>query len=309
MNDVEHGFWRDTWYTFKKNKFGVVGLCIVILSLVFGLFADVIAPYDYSEQNWESIRQKPTLDHIMGTDSLGRDLFSRVVMGMRTAVLVGVIVTIIVALIGILVGAVAGLVGGKTDSVIVWIIDGLMNFPDIWLAAFVVVVSKPLLNEYTNYLYESFGYEIFTDTIIFDYLVVFFCLSMVWWAPMARVVRGQVFIIREKEFILSQRAAGSSTFWIITKHITPNVIGLVIVQMTTGIGRVMLAESALSFLGIGIQPPGASLGNLIYVGMASWRLDPHLVFIPSITLSIIILGFILTGDALNDALNPKIRNK
>ena len=165
-------------------------------------------------------------------------------MGMRTAVLVGVIVTIIVALIGILVGAVAGLVGGKTDSVIVWIIDGLMNFPDIWLAAFVVVVSKPLLNEYTNYLYESFGYEIFTDTIIFDYLVVFFCLSMVWWAPMARVVRGQVFIIREKEFILSQRAAGSSTFWIITKHITPNVIGLVIVQMTTGIGRVIHAESA-----------------------------------------------------------------
>lgn len=301
--------WQDAFRTFIRNKAGILGLIIVIATLLIAIFAPWIAPYDYIEQDWNHIREGPSALHWMGTDPLGRDLFSRVVMGIRTAVIVGVLVSCAIAVIGVLVGSIGALLGGWVDTAVVWIMDGLLNFPALWLAAFVAVVTKPIIDGITGPLYEATGWAFWRNTIVLDYLVVFLCLSFVWWAPLGRLVRGQVLSLREQEFIEAQRAIGASPWWITTKHLAPNVLGVVIVQMTTGIGRVMLAESALSFLGIGIQPPGASLGNLIFTGMASWRADAHLVAMPALTLSIIILGFVFMGDALNDALNPRIRER
>lgn len=301
--------WQDAWRTFLRNKAGVVGLVIVSITLFIAIFALWIAPYDYIEQDWEHIREGPSSLHWMGTDALGRDLFSRVVMGIRTAVIVGVSVSCMIAVIGVLVGSIGALLGGWVDALVVWVIDGLLNFPYLWLAAFVSVVTRPIIANFTITLYEMTGWEFLKNPVVFDYMVVFFCLAFVWWGPLARLVRGQVLSIREKEFIEAQHAIGAPPWWITTRHLAPNVMGVVIVQMSTGIGRVMLAESALSFLGIGIQPPGASLGNLIFTGMSSWRTDPHLLVMPALTLSVIILGFVFVGDGLNDALNPRIRER
>jgi ABC-type dipeptide/oligopeptide/nickel transport system permease subunit len=157
--------------------------------------------------------------------------------------------------------------------------------------------------------YTATGWEFWQNAVALDFIVVFFCLSFVWWAPLGRLVRGQVLSLREKEFIEAAAAIGSSPWWITTRHVVPNVLGLVIVQMTTGFSRVMLAEASLSFLGIGIQPPGASLGNMIASGISTWRSDPHLVAMPGLTLAVIIVAFVFAGDALNDALNPRIRER
>ena len=301
--------WQDAGRTFLRNRAAVIGLVIVGITLLIAIIAPWIAPYDYIEQDWEHIREGPSSLHWMGTDAIGRDLFSRVIMGIRTAVVVGIMVSVMIAVIGVLVGSLGAFLGGRVDAMVVWITDGLLNFPFLWLAAFVSVVTRPLMAEFTSYLYSVTSWEIFKNPVMFDYAVVFFCLAFVWWGPLARLVRGQVLSIREKEFIEAQKAIGAPPWWVTTRHLAPNVMGVVIVQISTGIGRVMLAESALSFLGIGIQPPGASLGNLISTGMSSWRSDPHLVAMPALTLSVIILGFILVGDGLNDALNPRIRER
>jgi ABC-type dipeptide/oligopeptide/nickel transport system permease subunit len=301
--------WSDAARTFSRNKAGMVGLVVSIFVLLIALVAPLIIPYDYAFQDWSHVREGPSAAHWMGTDSLGRDLFSRVVMGVRTAVMVAMIVTFSTAIIGVLVGAMAALIGGWIDSIAVWIMDGLLNFPALWLAAFVTVVTRPAIMRLADTLYKSTNLAFFQDTVVLDYLVVFLCLSFVWWAGLGRLVRGQVLSIREKEFIEAQRAIGASPWWITVRHLVPNVLGQVIVHMSTQFGFAMLAESSLSFLGIGIRPPGASLGYMIFAGMASWRSDPHLVAMPGLTLAFIILAFVFVGDGLNDALNPRIRER
>jgi ABC-type dipeptide/oligopeptide/nickel transport system permease subunit len=245
----------------------------------------------------------------MGTDVLGRDIFSRVIFSIRTAVLVACIVTLSTAGIGVLVGAMGALIGGWVDAVVVWFMDGLLNFPALWLAAFISVVTRPTITRLTEGLYEQSGWEALKSTVLLDYLVVFSALSFVWWAGLGRLVRGQVLSLREKEFVEAQRAIGASPWWITTRHLVPNVLGQVIVQMSTGFGRAMLVESSLSFLGIGIRPPGASLGQMINAGSPLWRSDTHLVAMPGLTLAVIVLAFVFVGDGLNDALNPRARER
>ena len=301
--------WGDAARTFARNKAGIVGLVVACLVLLIAIFAPWIAPYDHVEQDWDHLREPPSPSHIMGTDALGRDLFSRVIMGIRTALFVAVIVTVTTSVIGVLVGAMGALIGGWVDALTVWIMDGLLNFPSLWLAAFINVVTRPTIGRLAENIHGATGWEFMADTVVLDYLIVFSCLSLVWWAGLGRLVRGQVLSLREKEFIEAQRAIGASPWWITTRHLVPNVLGQVLVQMSTGFGRAMLAESSLSYLGIGIRPPGASLGKMIFDGMSTWRADTHLVAMPGLTLALIVMAFVFVGDGLNDALNPRARER
>jgi ABC-type dipeptide/oligopeptide/nickel transport system permease subunit len=223
--------------------------------------------------------------------------------------MVGMIVTLSTTVIGVLVGSMGALVGGWVDTALVWIMDALLNFPALWLAAFINVLTRPTIRRTARGIYEATGWAWMQNPVALDYLVMFGCLSFVWWAGLGRLVRGQVLSLREKEFIEAQRAIGASAWWITVQHLIPNLLGQVIVRMSTNFGAAMLAESSLSFLGIGIRPPGASLGKMIFDGMATWRSDPHLLIMPGLTLGVIIMSFTFVGDGLNDALNPRARER
>jgi len=301
--------WDDAWRTFRQNRVGFAGFIVGVLVILIAIFAPLIAPYGYAQQDWNAIGQPPTWAHIMGTDALGRDLFSRVLMGIRTAVMVAVVVTSLTALIGTLFGAFSALSRGWVDTLGVWLMDTLLAFPTLWLAAFVSVVARPTTSRLAASIFKATGWSFMQDPVLLDYLVVFGSLSLVWWAGLGRLVRGQVLSIREKEFIEAQRAVGASGWWITTRHLVPNVLGEVIVHMSNTFGAAMLAESSLSFLGIGIRPPGASLGAMIFDGMATWRSQPYLVAMPGLTLALIVAAFVFMGDGLNDALNPRVRER
>lgn len=302
-------FWGDAARTFSRSKAGMLGLTIAILLFLIAIFAPWLAPYDPLEQDWTALRQPPSPAHIMGTDELGRDLLSRLIMGARTAILVAVIITFSSTIIGTLLGALGAFLGGWFDSGLVWLMDALMNFPGIWLAAFVSVTTRPTIGRLAESIYAATGWESMKDPVILDYLVVFGCLGLISWPGIGRLVRGQVLSLREREFIEAQRAIGAPAWWITTRHLVPNVMGSVIVSMSMGFGNALLAESSLSFLGVGIRPPGASWGNMIASSMGNWRSDPHLVLMPGLILSIAVLAYNYVGDALNDALNPRARER
>ena len=245
----------------------------------------------------------------MGTDELGRDLFSRLLMGARTAILVAIIITGTTTAIGLVLGSLGAYLGGWFDQALVWVMDALMNFPSIWLAAFISVSTRPTIGRWAQAIYQATNWESMRNPVVLDYLIVFGCLGLVGWPGIARLVRSQVLSIREREFIEAQRAIGAPTWWVTTRHLMPNVLGSVIVAMSSSFGNAMLSESSLSFLGVGIQPPGASWGNMIASSVSSWRSDPHLIFMPGIILSVAVLAFNFVGDALNDALNPRARER
>lgn len=302
-------FWDDAWYKFRHNWAGMIGLGVFILLCLAAIFAKQIAPYDYLEQDWTAILKPPSASHIMGTDDLGRDIFSRVLMGGRTALMVATLISLIGAVVGLLVGAFSAFAGGKIDAIVVWIIDGVMTFPTIWLAAFVSVSTAPALKNWATSLHNATHWPFLKDEVMISYAVVVFAIGMINWTWPARLVRSQVLSLREREFVEATRALGASARWITMKHLVPNVLGSMIVLVTLSFGNAMLFESSLSYLGIGIRPPGASWGAMIFQGMARVRTHPHLVLAPGITLAIVVLALQFMGDALNDALNPKSRNR
>jgi ABC-type dipeptide/oligopeptide/nickel transport system permease subunit len=298
--------WKDAARTFAQNKAGMFGLLIVVLLFISAIFAPVIAPYDPLEQDWDHLREPPSWQHPMGTDELGRDMFSRILYGARTAVLIATLTTTISTLAGVIIGSLGAYLGGWVDAIVVWVMDALMNFPAIWLAAFISVTTRPTINRWMNALYEATQWEVLENTIILDNIVVFSCLALVSWPGIGRLVRGQVLSLREKEFIEAQHAIGASPWWVTTRHLVPNVLGSVVVAVSGSFGGAMLAESALSFLGLGIRPPGASWGTMI-ASSINLRSNPHLVLTPGLALSLVVLAFTFVGDALNDALNPRAR--
>ena len=301
-------FWDDAIYKFRHNWAGMAGLAVFILLCLAAIFAKQIAPYDYLDQDWKAILQPPSAAHIMGTDDLGRDIFSRVLMGGRTALMVAACITLTGAIVGLLVGAFSAFAGGKVDAVVVWVIDAVMTFPTIWLAAFVSVATAPTLKNSATSLYQVTGWDFLKNDVMISYAVVVFAIGMINWTWPARLVRSQVLSLREREFVEATLALGASVKWITMKHLVPNVLGSMIVLVTLSFGSAMLFESSLSYLGIGIRPPGASWGAMVFQGMSRVRTHPHLVLAPGITLAVVVLALQFLGDALNDALNPKSRN-
>ena len=302
-------FWGDAFNHFVHSKTGMFGLVLFLILLGVSLFAKQIAPFDHLDQDWQSLLKPPNAIHWMGTDELGRDIFSRVLTGSRTALMVALLISLVSTSVGLLVGSLGAFLGGWVDKLFLWVMDALLSFPSIWLAAFISVTTRPSLARWSKTAFEITHLEIFQDEVVLSYLVVVTSIGFIAWPYMGRLVRSQVLSLKEREFIDAARALGGRTWWITYHHLIPNVLGSVIVTFTLSFGNAMLFESGLSFLGIGIQPPGASWGRMIYEGLNRIRTHPYLVLMPGLTLTIVVLSLQFIGDALNDALNPRSHSR
>lgn len=297
--------WKDAIGRLLGNRLSVVGLIITLFLLVGALFGPYIAPYSYTEQDLFNVAKMPSADHWLGTDEIGRDLFSRVLWGARTATLVAIFTTVISVIIGVIIGAIAGYGGALADNITGRIIDIVMSVPGLLLAALIAVsIKEPVVNWAEN-IYDTTGFPLFADTTWLDLLVVFGGLAFVSWPGYARLIRGQIFSLREEQYIEAAKSVGVSELMIALRHLLPNAVGPVIVTLTFSFSSAMVLESSLSYLGIGVQPPQASWGNMIASNIGSWSYRPWLVAVPALTLAIVTLGINFLGDGLNDALNPR----
>lgn len=297
--------WKDAVGRLLGNRLSVIGLVITILLLIAALFGPYIAPYTYTEQDLLNVAKMPSPAHWLGTDEIGRDLFSRVLWGARTATLVAIFTTFISVIIGVIIGAIAGYGGALADNITGRIIDIVMSVPGLLLAALIAVSIKEPVVSWAENIYDTTGFPLFADTTWLDLLVVFGGLAFVSWPGYARLIRGQIFSLREEQYIEAAKSVGVSELKIALRHLLPNAIGPVIVTLTFSFSSAMVLESSLSYLGIGVQPPQASWGNMISSNIGSWSYRPWLVAVPALTLAIVTLGINFLGDGLNDALNPR----
>lgn len=268
----------------SKNKMAVLGLVILILLLIAGIFANVIAPYDYAKQDLAHAFEHPSLRHFLGTDEFGRDIFSRILYGARMSLLVGFVSVGIAVVIGGALGAAAGYYGRRVDNVIMRLMDVLLAIPQILLAiAIVAALGTGLMN-----------------------LMIAVGISSV--PTYARIVRASVLTIREEEYIEAAKASGTNNTKIIVKHILPNCVAPVIVQVTLGIAGAILTAAGMSFIGLGIQPPSPEWGNMLSSGRDYIRDCAYMTIFPGLAIVITVLSLNLLGDGLRDALDPKLRN-
>lgn len=310
QEELEHrSLWRDAWASAVRNPFAMGGAIVIILFVLAAAVGPYLSPYAYTDQDLLNTEQPPSWEHWLGTDELGRDFLSRILYGARTAFFVATMVTIVGGAIGVLLGASAALSERMIGGAIMRLTDLLMAFPALLLAVFANATLRPFVQNQFNGLYDRTGVGFFNNRLFADYLVVFGILALVSWPGMARLVRGQVLSLKHAEFIEAARVSGADSRWIILRHLVPNTLGPVIVSLTVAFGAAMLLESSLSYLGVGIQPPGASWGAMINENLDMWRYEPHLVLVPGGVLAVVIFAFNFFGDGLNDALNPRSRRQ
>ena len=301
----QRSLWQDALRRFRRNWLAVGGLLIVLLFLFLAVVGPHIAPYDFLEQNIMRAFQGPTQEHALGTDDLGRDVFSRMLHGARTAALVAFFTTAISLIIGVLFGAWSGIRGGRVDEFLMWISDLIQAVPGLLLVILInTTLRRPIINAFDN-LYMQTRDPFFLNTLWLDYVLVFSALALIGWPGLARLIRGQVLSINEEDYVLAARALGASELHIMLRHVIPNAMGPLVVAVTASMGGAVTLEAGLSFLGIGIQPPNASWGSMLDEGRRLWQVFPHLMLIPAATIGVIQVAFVFLGDGLNDALDPR----
>jgi ABC-type dipeptide/oligopeptide/nickel transport system permease subunit len=297
--------WRDAWHRLVRNRLAVFGLVVVLLLAFVAVFGPWLTPYDFLSQSLDARNQGPSWQHLFGTDDLGRDVLSRVIYGTRTAFLVAVVVTAVAVAIGTLLGAVAGFVGGWADRAIMWVTDLIMSVPNLLLVVVINASLKTPLGAWMEARYMETLNPIFRETVWVDFLLVFGSMALISWPPYARLVRAQVLSIRTRPYITAARALGLPSGAILRRYIIPNALGPLIVAVSAGLGTAMVLESAFSFLGVGVNPPTPSWGNMISDGLRVWQHYPHLLAAPAAVLGLATVAFSFLGDGLNDALNPR----
>ncbi|MDE2820519.1 MAG: ABC transporter permease [Chloroflexota bacterium] len=301
----QRNLWQDAARRFRRNWLAVGGLLVVICFLFLAAIGPASAPYDFLEQNIVKAFQGPSAEHFLGTDDLGRDVFSRMLHGARTAALVAFSTTAISLVIGVLVGAWSGIRGGLADEFLMWISDLIQAMPGLLLVILInTTLRRPIVNWF-DALYEQTRNPFYLNTLWLDYVLVFSALALIGWPGLARLVRGQVLSINEEDYVLAARALGASEAHIMLRHVIPNAMGPLIVAVTAGMGGAIFLEAGLSFLGIGIQPPNASWGSMLEEGRRYWQIFPHLMLIPAVTIGLVQVAFVFLGDGLNDALDPR----
>ncbi|MGO6842803.1 ABC transporter permease subunit [Rhizobium leguminosarum] len=297
--------WRDAWYRLRRNRLAIFGLVIVLILAFTAIFGPYLTPYDYLSQDLNARNVLPSMSHLFGTDDLGRDVFSRVVFGTRTAFLVAVIVTVFAVLIGLVLGAVAGFFGNPFDRVIMWLTDVTMSVPNLLLVVVINASLKSPISKWMEARYLETLNPFYRETMWVDFILVFGSMALISWPPYARLVRAQVLSIRSRPYITAAQALGLSNWIIIKRYVIPNALGPLIVSVSAGLGTAMVLESAFSFLGVGVNPPTPSWGNMISDGLRVWQHYPHLLAAPAAVLGLASVAFSFLGDGLNDALNPR----
>jgi ABC-type dipeptide/oligopeptide/nickel transport system permease subunit len=295
--------WGDVWHRLRRNGPAMIGLVVVILMYLTAIFAPLIAPYEYDKIDLENVRAKPSLEHPLGTDELGRDVFSRIIWAARSAAFVSITVTSFGLLLGIFFGVLSGYFGGWVDTLIMRVGDVLFAFPGLLFVFFIAATIKPVLVGWVR----SMGLRDLARSGYIDYLVVIIALGLVGWPGLARLIRGQLLSMKKREFVVAAQAIGVPTWRIMLRHLLPNAMPPVIVAVSGGVGAIILSEATLSFLGIGLQPPNPSWGAMLFQYYGYWRTELWpLLFIPAAVLVSIVLAFNFLGDGLNEALNPQL---
>jgi len=279
----KRGRWADVWRRFCRNRAAVLGLAVMALLVISAVFAEVIAPEDPVEQNLERTFTHPNRHNIMGTDNFGRDIFSRVVFGARTSLRIGFTAVGVGLATGLVLGSLAGFYGGTPDNILMRLIDVLISIPGILLAIAIVAALGPgLVN-----------------------VMIAVGLSSI--PGYTRITRAAVLTIRDREFVEAARAMGCGDFRIITRHVLPNCLAPIIVQATLGLSGAILSAAALSFIGLGIQPPTPEWGFMLSDGRRFIRSYWHMVTFPGLAIVTVVLAINMVGDGLRDALDPKLK--
>lgn len=284
-NNMQYSsFYGDSFKQLKKNKIAMFCAGVILVLILIAIFAPLIAPYDPTYQDYASVLAAPSKAHLFGTDEYGRDILSRIIYGSRVSISIGIVAQIVASIVGVTLGSIAGYYGGKIDSVISRIMEIFQAFPDLIFAmAIMTFMGKGIVN-------------------------LFIALGLLTWVRTARMIRGSVMQLKEKEYIEASRASGANTYWIIMKGLIPNCLSTIIVLVTLGIPNAIMYEASLSFLGIGIVPPTPSWGNMISAAQTFINYRPLYSIMPGVAIMITVIAFNIFGDGLRDALDPKLKN-
>lgn len=293
-------FSRDAWRRFKRNKAALAGMLVIGVLAVIAIAAPVIAPYHYATQNMTAVTREPGGPYLLGTDQLGRDIFSRLVYGARVSLLVGFVVQIMIVAIGVPVGLIAGYRGGWVDSLLMRFVDVLYAKPNLLFIIIIMTFLKAQFARQGGLFAPLKAFNEATGGLI----GVFIGLGLVSWLTVSRLVRGQVLSLKRKEYIEAARCIGASHTRIVTRHLLPNTLAVIIVSTTLGIPSAILFEAGISFIGLGVDAPTPSWGLMISDGVAQLRSYPYMLVSPAIVLSLTVLSFNFVGDGLRDAFDP-----
>lgn len=277
-------YWQDVWRRLKMNKVALTSLVILGTVIIMAIIGPYLRPYKFSDQDLFAVFSPPSTEHWFGTDNLGRDLFVRVWMGARVSLRIGVAAALLDIIIGMLYGGISGYIGGQTDNIMMRIVDILYAIPYMIIVILLMIVMEP------------------------GEVTLIIAMSITGWVGTARLVRGQILQLKEQEFVLAARALGAGTWRIIFRHMFPNILGVMIVQMTMDIPSAIFSEAFLSYIGLGIKLPNASWGSLASDGIRQVVSRPWLLIFPALLISITMLAFNLLGDGLRDAMDPKMRS-
>lgn len=274
--------WKIYWQRFKRNKLALSGLSIILILSLIAIFVPLLTSYEPTEQNLPLRLQAPSKVHFFGTDDLGRDVFSRIVYGTRVSLTVGFVAAGITVFVGTIIGLIAGYFSGKIDYFLMRLVDIMLCFPTFFLVLMVIAFLEPN---------------------IYNVMIV---IGLTSWPGLARLIRGECLSIREREFVYAARGLGLSTWRILFVHILPNVVAPILISATLNVGGAILVESALSFLGLGVQPPTPSWGNILTSGKDYIYLAWWLSLFPGLAILITVLAYNLLGEGLRDVFDPRM---
>ncbi len=295
-------YWKDALRRFKRNKLALFMLALLTIIILMAVIGPLVSPYTYKEQS-QNVRQSMSFDHPLGTDKLGRDIFVRIMFGTRITLLVGAVTMVLVSLIGITYGGISAYIGGWGDNLMMRFVDLMMAIPSILIIIILSVSMQDMLKDMlTNKSYSGIA------SMGSGLISIFIVLALFNWLGMARAVRGALLMNRNQEYVLASEAMGAKGKWVITRHLLPNSIGVIIINATGIVPGAIMTESFLSFIGLGVAAPVPSLGSMASDALNGVISYPQNLIYPAVIISLIILCFNILGDALRDALDPRMRS-